>query len=322
MNKGFDRFGTHYPSVSVIIPALNEEENIARCLESIASLNYPADRIEVIVVDNGSTDETRTRAREFHAKVVLSEGLIGAVRNTGGSVASAEVFAFIDADCVAPRAWIAAAIAALREEEIGVVGGICLVDQAESNWVERAWVLNPIPQEKDVEHIATASFIVPREVFCEVGKFNEQVVSGEDMELSSRIRAAGYRLRLLPECTVLHYGYPKSLYGILKRQIWHASSYLSTMKKKRNPVFLLTHLYALNILMFIPASIIFGKFFFFLSICILLAVPIAAVLYKIYRNGCHVTIMECAGAVLIMFVYYIGRSVGLCRAYLSNINRS
>ncbi|RKX92309.1 MAG: glycosyltransferase family 2 protein, partial [Spirochaetes bacterium] len=64
-----------YPFVSVIIPALNAESTIGLCLESIKSLDYPAGKLEIIVVDNGSTDRTREIAESFGAKVLYKPKL-------------------------------------------------------------------------------------------------------------------------------------------------------------------------------------------------------------------------------------------------------
>ncbi len=310
-----------YPIVSVIIPALNEEKNIARCLQSIVSLNYPKDKLDVIVVDNGSVDNTCQVAASFHATVVECEGNIGAVRNAGARIAKGQIYAFLDADCVAQENWLAAAVDALAEDMIGIVGGICLVDSLESNWVERAWVLNPIPQKKDVHHIATASFILRKEVFDQVGGFNETVTSGEDMELSSRVRNAGYKLRLLPECAVFHFGYPKKLLALLKRQIWHATSYLETMQDRTNPVFLVTHLFAVACIStpFFLLNASSCDLCLLLSLSLIFGIPLSATIYKFYKNGSRISMILLCQGVVIMMLYFIGRSIGLLRSYIRKI---
>ncbi len=92
--------------VSVVIPAYNEEENIAQCLDSIHNQTKKA--FEVIVVDNNSTDKTAKVAKEHGARVVHAErrGIIPA-RNRGFDEATGDVIVRTDADTIVPRNWIA-----------------------------------------------------------------------------------------------------------------------------------------------------------------------------------------------------------------------
>src|ERR1041385_3066715 len=95
-------------SISIIIPALNEEKMIGRCLDSLTRLAFAHDRFEVLVVDNGSRDKTLMIAYSFkdrlNLKVLQQAGVrISALRNLGARSASGEIVAFLDADCLAPE---------------------------------------------------------------------------------------------------------------------------------------------------------------------------------------------------------------------------
>ena len=94
-------------SISIIIPALNEEKMIGRCLESLTQLAFAHDRFEVLIVDNGSRDRTLAIAESFkdrlNLKILQQAGVrISALRNLGARAASGNTLAFLDADCLAP----------------------------------------------------------------------------------------------------------------------------------------------------------------------------------------------------------------------------
>ena len=111
-------------SVSVIIPAYNEEEYLPLCLESIKRQDYTAE-YEVIVVDNASTDNTAELALDWEAKVVYeSKRSPACARQKGAEAATGEIIAFIDADTQAPACWLSTIVSRLvREPETVVVSG-------------------------------------------------------------------------------------------------------------------------------------------------------------------------------------------------------
>ena len=85
-------------------PVKDRAEELQRCLASLASLDYPQEKLQVIVVDDGSSDESALVARQFGALVVPSGGTgrgPAAARNVGAAMASGEILAFIDSDCTA-----------------------------------------------------------------------------------------------------------------------------------------------------------------------------------------------------------------------------
>jgi glycosyltransferase involved in cell wall biosynthesis len=94
--------------ISVIIPTFNEEENIAQCLVSLRHQTVPRDEYEIIVVDGNSKDKTREIAQKYADKVFIQTSpRIGGARNDGIMVASGDIVATTDADCIFPPDWIA-----------------------------------------------------------------------------------------------------------------------------------------------------------------------------------------------------------------------
>jgi len=97
--------GSVTPVISVLIPAHNEENFIGRCIASVIATGWPADRLEIVVIDHQSTDATATVARASGARILSADrGItIGAVRNVGLAAAREEFAEFVDAICVVTR---------------------------------------------------------------------------------------------------------------------------------------------------------------------------------------------------------------------------
>jgi cellulose synthase/poly-beta-1,6-N-acetylglucosamine synthase-like glycosyltransferase len=133
----------HLPFVSVVIPARNEEQNIATCLESVLNQTYPKDRHEIILVNDNSTDKTGIIAEEFagrtdRLKIIIAKenpdltGRSNALAQ-GIDIAKGEVILMTDADCVIPPTWVEY-IAKRFVDGIDVMGSITL--QQTENWFE------------------------------------------------------------------------------------------------------------------------------------------------------------------------------------------
>jgi glycosyltransferase involved in cell wall biosynthesis len=94
--------------ISVVIPALNEQGFIEKAVASLVGQSLPRRDFEIIVVDNGSTDETSALAKRAGADCVVFEPMKGlsAARARGLAQATAPIIAFLDADCLAPPNWL------------------------------------------------------------------------------------------------------------------------------------------------------------------------------------------------------------------------
>src|SRR5688572_8958532 len=107
---------TPLPFVSVIVPVLNDEARIGGCVAALLAQDYPRERYEVIVVDNGSTDRTYEVVRGYPV-TLLSEAQIRssfAARNKGMREAVGEIFAFTDSDCTPAPQWLAEGVRAIQ----------------------------------------------------------------------------------------------------------------------------------------------------------------------------------------------------------------
>ncbi len=215
-------------SISIIIPALNEERMIGRCLESLSKLNFARDRFEVILVDNGSRDKTLAIAESFkdrlNVRILQKTGVrISALRNTGAKVALGNILAFLDADCLAPADWLDRILALAPADGAGVLGAHYLLPE-DSSWVGRTWhVYQEAPKAGEVSHIPAGDLIMRREDFLSLGGFDETIQTNEDYELCERARAAGMKVRAFPEIGVVHLGTAQSLKVFFRKQAWHGT---------------------------------------------------------------------------------------------------
>jgi cellulose synthase/poly-beta-1,6-N-acetylglucosamine synthase-like glycosyltransferase len=127
-----------FPNVSVVVAARNEEENIERCLRSILQVDYPADKLEVIVADDGSTDRTpeiisKIKQEHNNLKVIRIESQINNLKGKANALAQAiaqtngEFIFLTDADCEVPRTWIKGMLRHFNEKT-GVASGVTIIE--------------------------------------------------------------------------------------------------------------------------------------------------------------------------------------------------
>jgi mycofactocin system glycosyltransferase len=204
-----------YPSVSIIIPVRNRPQEIRACLTSLAKLNYPSQKIEIIVVDDCSTDTTPEVIREFPVTLLALKKHRQAsfCRNVAARKAKNEILAFIDSDCEADADWLLDLIPAFREKSIAAVGGmidsyytINQLDQYEkvqsslriSSWYKRSSELDRF------FYVPSCNFLIRRNCFRELGGFKNDLHVGEDVDLCWRIQNSGLQVDYRPVGTIFH----------------------------------------------------------------------------------------------------------------------
>ncbi len=193
---------------SVIIPVLDQEDTIDACLRSVLDQSLPADRYEVIVVDNGSSDTTREKIAA-HPVISLSEPRASsyAARNRGVQAARGEVLAFLDADCRADRGWLERGLVTLGRENKRLVAGAVETRTAPiPNVFEIYDHMKYLDQESSVGrgYAATANFFIRRGDMCDLGGFDGDLVSSGDRELCLRAGRRGYELVFERDAVVSH----------------------------------------------------------------------------------------------------------------------
>ncbi|MCD6553136.1 MAG: glycosyltransferase [Anaerolineae bacterium] len=208
-----------WPRCSIIVPVCNGEHNIADCLESLCGQEYPADRFEIIVVDNNSRDSTAEVVRQYPVRYIQEEKPGSyAARNTGARSARGDILAFTDADCIADPNWLQAISNALSDGEtqavLGFAGGInanIWAELEQAKW-EEFWAY-----QVEVKRIDTRNFAIQAPVLERFGYFRDDVQSFADWELGARLHEAGVKMIFSPDVRVWHIN-PLTLSEISRRR--------------------------------------------------------------------------------------------------------
>jgi len=218
------------PLVSVVIPALNEGEEIELCLDSLQAQKFHD--FEVIVVDNGSTDDTEKVARRYGCRVVheARQG-VSFARQRGFEEARGEIVASTDADTIVPPEWLELIVESFVENpvQVGVYGKILLRERrGQGQWLAEFLFtlflrLNHLLGRP---HFCGPNFAVRREIFKRVGGFKEgdhPYTVSEDLQLSLKLKEEGY---ILFHRELVTYTSPRKLQGGSLRYMWeHTKNY-------------------------------------------------------------------------------------------------
>lgn len=216
----------YFPSVSVIVPVYNAQNTIKECVNSLLSLKYPKESVELIFINNASTDNTLRFLEEFGDKIkILNERKKGpaAARNKGIMNSSSEIIALTDADCKVYNDWLKKIVNPLQDESIGAVGGKILSKRPCNKIEEFGEEIhdhNKAINKNKPPYVITMNWASRRSVLTEVGLFDEGFIRCEDVDLSRKIMQAGYRFHYEPE-TIIYHSNEKTLSGLFREGYNH-----------------------------------------------------------------------------------------------------
>jgi cellulose synthase/poly-beta-1,6-N-acetylglucosamine synthase-like glycosyltransferase len=218
------RTPTTKPFISVVIPVRDGESTIGECIDAILATDYPEDRREILVVDNGSTDATAAVIRSRPVRYLHEErpGVSNA-RNRGISESGGEILAFVDADCIVEPQWLTEIASAFQDPDVGCVAGDLKhmpprtaaerqVVRMLGDWQRFAFTSNP-------PYAITANASYRRDVLERIGGFDPQMTRAQDVELGLRFHErSGRRLGYAERATVRHRNRTTQL-GFFRQQL-------------------------------------------------------------------------------------------------------
>jgi cellulose synthase/poly-beta-1,6-N-acetylglucosamine synthase-like glycosyltransferase len=194
----------------VIVPVRDGESTIAACLDSILATGYPADRREILVVDNDSTDSTPSLIQSRPVRYIHEPRRgVSHARNRGIAESTGELLAFVDADCVVEPQWLTELVRPFEDPEVGAVGGNLQhappTNAAErqavrllGDWQQFAFSSNPA-------YPITANAAYRRDVLDRIGFFDPHMTRAQDVELGLRFQElSGLRLAFAEHATARH----------------------------------------------------------------------------------------------------------------------
>lgn len=204
-----------YPFVSIVIPVRNRPAQIEACLHSLSQLIYPSEKLEIIVVDDASTDNTPQTVSAFPVRLIsLKENKQASYcRNLAAQKARCDILAFIDSDCLADPLWLQELMPAFKDPSLGAVGGIVgsyfvesaldRYEQVKSSLIVGLRARRSSESEKFF-YVPSCNLLARRNLFLKLGGFREDLFVGEDVDFCWRLQDAGHHVEFRPAGRVYH----------------------------------------------------------------------------------------------------------------------
>ncbi len=208
---------------SIIVPVFNNESTLDKCLKGLISQKFQSGKYEIIVVDDGSIDNSQQIINRYSVKVLKNNFKTGAyaARNLGIANASGKILIFTDATCYPCIDWLDNLMSRFEETGVGCVAGQIL-SAPPLNLVQRFSKDRKTHDMNDNLEREFPSFVcgnvaIKREVFEHSGLFDESLESGGDGDLAFRVKLTG-RFRIVYEPSAcVYYNYRTTLRGLLKQ---------------------------------------------------------------------------------------------------------
>jgi mycofactocin glycosyltransferase len=238
-----------WPSVSIVIPSYNRAKELERCLRSLFVLDYPADCLEIIIVDDASNDETgmmlqhlqqETTAYGLAVRTLCHEKRqgVGISRNSGAEVAQYDLVAYIDSDCVASPSWLRELVPAFQDTKIGAVGGMIRAYDRKTPLgsyedVRSSLYMGVRSQQVSLKgpltYLPTANIVVRRTIWQELAGF-APMNQGEDVDFCRRLLLSGASMMYIARGVVYH-DYRTMLEDFLRIHVAYASAEAALLKR-------------------------------------------------------------------------------------------
>lgn len=289
------------PFVSIIIPCFNESRFIGQCLDSIIAGDYPHQDIEILIVDGGSNDETRSIVEEYSRKYPFVRTVNNPHRlkphglNIGIKSSKGDVIIRMDAHALYDKSYVSKSVHYLEKFNADNVGGIRKTLPRENSLIAKSIAESISNRFSAGNAVYRTGAIEPkwvdtvfggcyrRETFEKIGLFNEALVRGQDREFNIRLQKAGGRILFAPD--IICYYFARGTLGSYIPWIYAAGLtpfYVSRLIRKRVfswrnfvPLF-----FVLSLIMF-PILSLFHHFFGWLLQAEIMAYSVCAVIASV-----------------------------------------
>jgi len=273
----------YFPKVSVILPAHNQEKIIAKVLRSVLSLDYPKDKLEVIAVNDDSTDRTgkiieEIRKKDKRLKVIHRHpGFVGkaAAVNEGLKIATGELIGVLDGDDPSTaKCALKLMVPYFKDKKLGAVMGAIKVWKPKKlieklQWFEYIFVtvMRRLLASLNALYVTPggAFSLYRKSVLDKEGPFDESSLT-EDLEMAMRLQHKGYKIKLEIDC-VNHTKVPDTLQGFHRQRVRWYRGWLHTVYKYRDMI--LNRKYGFLGMVQIPVSIFLPILLIFVTIFII-----------------------------------------------------
>lgn len=203
--------GENLPKVSIIVATLNNERTIGECLKSLFEQDYPADKLEVIIVDGGSKDSTLEVAEKYPAKIIIKPFNVPEAYNYVIKSLDSDVIGLVDADAKVEKSWLRKLLRHLENPKVAGASGTI------ETWNYEAILPRCIGYDLKYRYsrikghanrIATMNLLLKRKIIEEAGGFNEKLPTQYDTEFGVRVAGLGYTFVLDPQVKCYHFNRP------------------------------------------------------------------------------------------------------------------
>lgn len=241
----------YFPSVSVIVPSWNVENSLWKTVHSIISLNYPKDKLEIIIVDHGSKDKTGDVAKQLikrfsdsNIQLLYKERALGHMKahafNEGLKYAKSEYIACIDADTIVMKDSLKNMMPSFKDKEIGAVISNIKVLQPKNiyekvqhlEYIFSTFTRSLMSKIDTLQTTHGALSVYRKEIFDKYGGFDEHNIT-EDFEIAMRMRYHGYRV-VMAQDSITYTCVPNTLRWFWKQRVrWFRGFLFNNMKYRK-----------------------------------------------------------------------------------------
>ena len=229
------------PRFAIVIPCWNEAANLAACVDSIRAAAADRHAVELILVDNGSTDGSQAIARKLGLQVLENTAgrrvAIAALRNRGAAASCGEILCFLDADMRVPPRWLDEVDAAYAAGHAGLLGFVETTPQDGAvPWVARIWGERYALRRagvREVDFLPGRNMNIPRAAFAALGGFDETLHTSEDKDLTLRARDAGLGAISSDAVVLVHTGHETGVAEFVRKEFWRQGGSLAFARKHR-----------------------------------------------------------------------------------------